>query len=96
LVFAELSLFRLKKTDDVFVSDKTELVFSKVSHPTKHRKAKVESILREIELIRRELSIIESKALRREITQSVFEKLVAKKESELIKKEHELNALALE
>jgi len=96
LISAELVLFRLKKTDDVFVSDKTERVFSKVSHPTKHRRAKIESVLREIELIRKELSILESKALKREITQSVFDKLVAKKEFELIRKEHELNSIALE
>ena len=93
LLSAELVLFRLKKVSGLSVDNKISLVLEKMSSKNKHKKSQIEKILKETELLREEISLLESKLLRREIKESVFEKLVKKKESALIKKETELNSL---
>ena len=93
LLSAELVLFRLRKVSDLSVDSKTSLVLEKMSSKNKYKKSQVEKILKETELLREEISLLESKLLRREIKESVFEKLLKKKESALIKKETELNSL---
>jgi hypothetical protein len=96
LLSAEMGLFRLAKINDISISAKTEEVFLQVNKPTRHRKAKVEALLKETELIRKELSMLEAKFMRREINQNVFDRLVMKKEAELIEKEHQLTKIAAE
>jgi hypothetical protein len=96
LFSAECILLRLKKSSVVSHLNKVSAVLSKVEKPTKHRKAKVEKILKEIELLRSETALLESKYLKREIKQNVFEKMIRKKESELIQKEKELNDIVAE
>ncbi len=86
----ELLLFRLKKSGEVSVDDKTAQVVGKLTHPTKYRTTKIGKILKETELIRRELSMLETKLMKHEISQNVFERVVKQKESELISKEKEL------
>lgn len=90
LYSTELLLFRSQKSASVSVKSKTDEIISKLDKPTKHRRALVESILSETELIREELALLEGKLFKHEIKQSVFDKLVREKESELIRKEKEL------
>jgi len=90
LYSAELLLFRLKKYNEISVDTKATLIVQKLDRPTKYRRSKIESILRETELIRHEMSLLEAKLLKREIKDSVFEKLIKERESEIIKKEKEL------
>jgi hypothetical protein len=95
LYSSELILFRFNKPFDVSLSDKVSLVMQKMDSVSKRKRKRVESILRETELIRHELDLLEAKLLKHEIKQSVFERLVKKKEFELIKKERELTNLVL-
>jgi len=88
---AELLMYRLKKTPTIELGDKVDKVSSVLSNPTKFRKSKIALILRETELLRFELGLLEAKFLKREITRGVFEKLVLKKESALVSKEKELS-----
>ncbi|MFA5125527.1 MAG: hypothetical protein WC462_00810 [archaeon] len=92
----ECVLLRLKKASVFSSKDKVSEVVAKLDKPTKHRKARVEKILKEIELLRSEMSLLESKFLKREIKQSVFEKMIKKKESEMIQKEKELSDIVVE
>jgi len=90
LFSAQCLLLRLKASPKISASDKVSEIVSKLGKPTKYRKAKIEKILKETELIRSEMSLLESNYLKREIKQSVFEKMIKKKESDLIQKEKEL------
>ena len=90
LYSAELLLFRMKKSASISVKSKTDEIMSKLDKPTKHRRQLVEKILSDTELIREELALLEAKLFKHEINQSVFDKLVREKESELIRKEKEL------
>jgi len=92
----ECVLLRLKKSPVFSSKDKVSEVVAKLGKPTKYRKARVEKILKEIELLRSETSLLESKFLKREIKQSVFEKMIKKKESEMIQKEKELSDIVAE
>jgi hypothetical protein len=95
LYSTELMLFRSQKSSSISVKPKTDEIMSKLDKPTKHRRQLVESILSETELIREELALLEAKLFKHEIKQSVFDKLVRKKESELIRKEKELMDVVL-
>ncbi|MFA6064698.1 MAG: hypothetical protein WCW44_06170 [archaeon] len=95
LLSYELLLFRLKKSGEVSVDDKTNQIVDKLVHPTKYRTAKIEKILKDSEITRRELSMLEAKLMKHEISQNVFEKIVKQKESELISKEKELMDLVI-
>jgi len=91
----ELLLFRLKKSGEISVDDKTAQVVGKLDHPTKYRTTKIGKILKETELIRRELSMLEAKLMKHEVSQNVFQRIVKEKESKLISKEKELMDLVL-
>jgi hypothetical protein len=90
LYSAELQIFRMKTFGQITVDTKATLIVQKLDKPTNHRKSKIESILRETEIIRHEMSLLEAKLLKREIKETVFEKLIKERESEIIKKEKEL------
>lgn len=90
LISAELILFRFRKLPVISVEDKIGEVVLKLGKSTQYRKSKIQRILTETELLREEMGLLESKLLRREIKQSVFEKLIKQKELLLIKKEKEL------
>lgn len=87
---AELALFRLEKSASLEVPKRSEKVISLLARPTPYRKAKVNSILKETDLIRHEMSLLEARLLKRQLKQTVFEKLIAQKEAKLIEKEKEL------
>jgi len=90
LLSAEMALFRIKRSSEVSIGDKALMILSKIDKPTKHRKAGIEKLLKETELLRVEMSMLEGKLLKREINQSVFEKLIKEKESQMIQKEKDL------
>ncbi|MFA5931276.1 MAG: hypothetical protein WC821_03110 [archaeon] len=90
LISAELIVFRLKNSSSLSIGDKANQVIAKLDKPTKYRKTKIEKILKETELLRNEMSILEGRFLKHQIKQSVFEKLVQAKESMMIIKEKEL------
>lgn len=90
LLSAEMYLLRLKKSDSLSVSNKSAQIVAKISRPTRRKERIIESILKETELLRLEMSLLEGRFLKREIKQSVFENLIKKKERELIQKEKEL------
>ncbi len=90
LVSAELILFRFRKLPDVSVSEKMGEVVLKLGKSTQYRKSKIQRILMETEMLRQEMGVLESKLMRHEIKQSVFERLIKQKEMVLIKKEKEL------
>jgi len=90
LLSAEMALFRVKRSSEVSIGDKALMILSKIDKPTKHRKAGIEKLLKETELLRVEMSMLEGKLLKREINQSVFEKLIKEKESQMIQKEKDL------
>lgn len=86
----ELEIFRIKKENTVSIKDKFLQLTEKMKHPTNYKKLKLEKLLKESEIIRQEMSFLESKLLKREIKQSVFEFLIRKKEMEMIDKENEI------
>ena len=86
----ELLLYRLRKSGSVEVSDKVDKLLAVLSKPTPHRRSRINSILKETELIRHEMGLLEAKFLKREITESVFEKMIVKKEAQLISREKAL------
>lgn len=90
LMSCELALLRHEKAPQISVASRAERVVSLLSNPTPHRRAKINSILKETSLIRHEMSHLEAKLLKRAIRESVFEKMIAKKEAKLIEKEKEL------
>lgn len=90
LLSAELALFRIQKAPTIEPSPKAGKIFAVLERPTNYRRAKINSILKETELLRHEMSLLEGKLLKRAIRESVFEKLIAQKESALISKEKEL------
>jgi uncharacterized membrane protein len=90
LVSAELVLFRNNKSSEPSIVSTPKELLDKLSSQSKYKKAQAQHILKEIDLINSELGLLESKFLKRELKQSVFEELVKKKESLLIKKENEL------
>ncbi|HNV01050.1 MAG TPA: hypothetical protein PKK60_01325 [archaeon] len=90
MVEKELEIFRIKKENTVSIKDKFLQLTEKMKHPTNYKKLKLEKLLKESEIIRQEMSFLESKLLKREIKQSVFEFLIRKKEMEMIDKENEI------
>lgn len=95
LYSTELLLFRFSKGVSKKVSAKTDEIMDRMDKPTKHRRAMVEKILSETELIREELVLLENRLFKHEMKQSVFDKLVFEKEAELILKEKELMDIVL-
>jgi hypothetical protein len=86
----ELEIFRIKREKNVSIKDKLSQLVEKMAHPTNYKKLKLEKLLKESEIIRQEMSYLESKLLKREIKQTVFEFLIRKKEMEMIDKENEI------
>jgi hypothetical protein len=89
-VLTELSIFRLKKSSLAKLEEKAQQLFLKLKRPTKYKKNKLKNLLKESELIRHELNIIENKLLKNEISQQSFERLVQLKENEMIEKESQI------
>ena len=90
LLTAELALFRLQELPAASIAPKAAQILAIMDKPTKYRRAKINSILKETTLLRNEMSLLEGKLLKRQIRESVFEKLIAQKESKLIEKEKQL------
>jgi hypothetical protein len=90
LISAELIIFRLKRSSAFPSENKSEEIMAQVANPTKYKKSVVQKILRQADLLRQEMSLLEAKLLKREIKESVFEKLIKDRERELIRKEKEL------
>ena len=90
LAEAELVLFRLRKAREISVEEKTVALLDRVTKPTKHRKAKIARLLFETELLRSEVSLLEAKLMKRELTQSTFQRLMRDKENDMLEKESEL------
>ncbi len=86
----ELELFKIKKSSEVSIKAKLEQLVEKMSSPNKYKKSKLEKLLKESEIIRSQMSFLESRLLKREIKQHVFEYLIKKKEMEMIDKENEV------
>ncbi|MDD3083834.1 MAG: hypothetical protein PHP82_02315 [Candidatus ainarchaeum sp.] len=90
IILTELDLFRLKKTPLLKLEEKAQQLFFKLKKPTKYKKAKLKKLLKESELIRSELNIIEKKLLKNNISQETFERLIREKENEIIEKETQI------
>jgi hypothetical protein len=86
----ELELFKIKKSSEVSIKAKLGQLVEKMSSPNKYKKSKLEKLLKESEIIRSQMSFLESRLLKREIKQHVFEYLIKKKEMEMIDKENEI------
>lgn len=92
----ELELYGLKKKKDISAKEKLGALLGKVERPTGIKKAKLEKLLKESELIRSELGLLEVKLMKRQIKENVFRKLVGKKEKEMIEIESEILRLMTE
>ncbi|MEI7961041.1 MAG: hypothetical protein WCI04_01780 [archaeon] len=90
ILTSELALFRLQKAREILVSSSANKLLLEMNNPTKYRRAKINSILKETSLLRNEMSLLEGKLLKRQVREGVFEKLIAEKESKLISKEKQL------
>ena len=90
LAEAELVLFRMRKSREISVEDKTVALLDRVTKPTKHRRAKIARLLFETELLRSEVSLLEGKLMKRELRQSTFQRLMREKENDMLSKESEL------
>lgn len=86
----ELEIYRLKKLHTLEIEDKLEAIVKKIIHPTKHRRIQIAHLLTETELIRKEMKYLESKFLKREISEKLFKKIIKKKEAELISFENDI------
>ncbi|MCX6803003.1 MAG: hypothetical protein NTY48_00335, partial [Candidatus Diapherotrites archaeon] len=93
MLLAEMSLFRLKKASNISVSTKAKRLVEVSGSLSRRKETKVRSILKETELLRSQMGLLEARFLKRSISEYVFEKLITNKESELIKKERELSNL---
>lgn len=90
MVEKELEVFKIKKENEISIQKKLSEILEKMTNPTKYKKVKLEKLLKETEIIRQQMSLLESKLLKREIKQHVFEFLIRKKEMEMIDKENEI------
>jgi len=90
LASCELSLFRLQKSKELSVEKKANALLSKVFHPSRYRKVKLSRLLLETELLNQEIDLLESKFMKRELRQGVFEKLLKEKEQIMLEKESEI------
>lgn len=90
LAGAELILFRMRKSREISVEEKTVALLDRVTKPTKHRRAKIARLLFETELLRSEVSLLEGKLMKRELRQSTFHRLMREKENDMLEKESEL------
>lgn len=87
IVLIELEIFRLNKTGFIFVEEKLKKLLNKLKKPTKFKKAKLKSLLSDLEFIKKEMDFVEKRLLKKEIMNSSFEKLIQQKENEMIEKE---------
>lgn len=90
IVLIELEIFRVKKNYFSKLEEKFQQILLKIKKPTKYKKAKLKGFLKESEMIRNELRLIEKKILKNEISQNTFERLLQEKEKEMIKKETQI------
>jgi hypothetical protein len=89
-VYLELENHNLKELRLPEVSKKTNLIMEKLSNPSKLKKTRIQRLVQESEILRRDMKILESKLLKGLITKKTFENLIVKKENDLISKETEL------
>lgn len=90
MIEKELQLYRINKRKEVSVVDKVEELLKRLQKPTKYRRTRLEKLLKDAELIRHEMSLIEAKLMKRELKPAVFQHMLKKKEKELINKETEI------
>jgi len=86
----EMSLLRLEKSMDVNVESKTKELLERIEKPTEKKRVRISNFLKETELIRREMAMLEKKFLKKEIGEKTFKGVMKKKENELIEKETEI------
>ncbi len=86
----EMSLLRLEKSMDVNVESKTKELLERIEKPTEKKRVRISNFLKETELIRREMAMLEKKFLKKEIGEKTFKEVMKKKENELIEKETEI------
>lgn len=84
IFLTELEIFRLKKLHRLEIENKLNEVYKKIVKPTKHRRIQLAHLLTETELVRKEMSYLENKLMKREISEKLFKKLIRKKEQKLI------------
>ncbi|MCX6801326.1 MAG: hypothetical protein NTZ73_04005 [Candidatus Diapherotrites archaeon] len=96
LVSYELGRAVLNRPVAPSVQKKAEEILARIPKPPKRTKIKITAMLKETEVLRREMSMLESKLLKHEIREEVFERLMTSKEKELIKKEADLLRLVEE
>lgn len=90
LVSLELERAALSRPVSKSAARKAEEILERLPNPPKRLRVKVASLLKETEALRHEMAVLESKLLKHEIREAVFEKLMTVKESELIRAESEL------
>ncbi len=90
IMLTTLEIFRLKKTHILKVEDKLDAIYKKLTNPTKHRKVQLVNLLTETELVRKEIAFLEAKLMKHEISETLFKKLIRKKEQEMISLEIEI------
>jgi hypothetical protein len=90
IMLTTLDVFRLKKIHILKVEDKLEAIYKKLTNPTKHRKVQLVNLLTETELVRKEIAFLEARLMKHEISESLFRKLIRKKEQEMISLELEI------
>jgi hypothetical protein len=88
--YLELEIHSIKRASDVSVSEKSEELLGRAINPSKHKKIKLNSLLRETDLLRNEIHLLEVKLMKHELTENLFHKLVKEKENKLIRLESEI------
>ena len=90
IVEKELEIFRLKKERTISIEEKANAIYQKLVRPTKHRKVKLKHMLKQTELLRKEMSFLEAKLLKREISENLFKQLMREKEKLMLARETEI------
>jgi hypothetical protein len=80
----ELEIYKYKKMGEVSTKEKLKELLSRMDRPTGFKKAQLEKLIKESESLRSEMGMLEAKLMKREINESVFRKMIQKKEKEMI------------
>lgn len=86
----ELEIYRFKKMNNISTKEKLSALLAKMEKPTGFKKARLEKLIKESETLRSEIGILEMKLMKREINETVFKRMIQKKEKEMIDKESEI------
>lgn len=89
IVSNKLSIIKIKK-EEASIKPKLKKILNKLKRKTKHKKVTLNRLLTQVDVVKKQLSVLDSMFMKRAITEDVYNAVAEEKENQLISLEADI------